>query len=96
MWNVRHVLEGFLRVSVRVFLLQDDVLCMRTTAVKWSTAGLYGPSAELHYVLMKKDEKKSTVVLHRRGACWSFSLKIRVAGKARLRSEPNTQRARSR
>ena len=33
------------------------------------------------------------VVLHRRSACWSFSLKkFREAGKARLRSEPNTQR----
>ena len=27
------------------------------------------------------------VVLHQRSACWSFSLKILVAGKARLRSE---------
>ena len=27
------------------------------------------------------------VVLHRRSACWSFSLKILEAGKARLRSE---------
>ena len=36
------------------------------------------------------------VVLHRRSACWSFSLKIREAGKAQLRSESNTQGDRSR
>ena len=35
------------------------------------------------------------VVLHRRSACWSFSMKIREAGKAQRRSEENTQGARS-
>ena len=31
---------------------------MCTTAVKWNIAGLYVPLAELHFILMKKDEKK--------------------------------------
>ena len=43
MWNVRYVLEFPLGVSVRVFLVPDDVLCVRTTAAQWNTAGLYGP-----------------------------------------------------
>ena len=38
MWNVRYVLDGPLWVSVRVFLVSDDVLRMRMTAVKWKTA----------------------------------------------------------
>ena len=36
--------SGFLWASVRAFLVPDDVLHMRTRAVKWNTAGLYGPS----------------------------------------------------
>ena len=43
-WNVRYVLEGTLWVSVRVFLLSDNVLHMRTTAVKWDIAGCMAPS----------------------------------------------------
>ena len=46
---------------MRVFLVPDDVLYMRTTAVKWNIAGLYGPFAELHFFLMKKDAKKGPV-----------------------------------
>ena len=37
MWNVRYVMEGPLQVSVRAFLLPDDVLCMRSTASKWNS-----------------------------------------------------------
>ena len=54
MWNVRYVLEGPLWVSVRIFLVPDDVLCVRTTAAKWNIAGLYGPFAELYFFLIKK------------------------------------------
>ena len=57
MWNVRHVLEGPLWVPARVFLVPDGVLCMRTTAAKWNIAGLCGPSAELHFFLLKKEVK---------------------------------------
>ena len=52
-----YVLEGPLWASVRAFLVPDDVLCMRTTAEKWNAAGLYGPFAELCFVLLKKDVK---------------------------------------
>ena len=41
MWNVRYMMEGPLWASVRVFLVHDDVLCMRTTAAKWQ--GCMGP-----------------------------------------------------
>ena len=56
-WNVLRVFEGPLWASVRAFLVPDDVLCMRTTAEKWNAAGLYGPFAELYFVLLKKDVK---------------------------------------
>ena len=56
-WNMRYVLEGPLWASVRAFLVPDDVLCMRTTAEKWNVTGLYGPFAELYFVLLKKDVK---------------------------------------
>ena len=53
LWNVRYGLEGLLSVAVRVFLVPDVVLCMRTTGRKWN--GLYRPFAELYFFLMKKD-----------------------------------------
>ena len=58
MGHLRYVMEGPLWVPVRVFLVLDGVLYMRTTAVKWNIAGLYGPFAELFCILMKKDGKK--------------------------------------
>ena len=51
------VIEDILWVTVRAFLVPDDVFCMRTTAVRWNIAGLYGPCAELFFFLMKKDGK---------------------------------------
>ena len=36
----------------------DDVLYMRTTAVKWNIAGWCGPLAELFFFLLTKDGKK--------------------------------------
>ena len=56
---------GPLCVAVRVFLVPDDVLCMRTTAVKWNIAGLYGPFAEPHFFIIwvtRKDPFPSCVV----------------------------------
>ena len=50
--------RGPLWESLRVFLVPDDVLYMRTTAAKWNIAGLYGPFAELFFFLLKKDGKK--------------------------------------
>ena len=55
MWNVRHVMEGPL--SVRKCLVPDDLLCVRTTAAKSNTAGLYGPFAEFHFVLLRNGVK---------------------------------------
>ena len=46
-----------LRIGARV-LVPDDVLYMRTTAVRWNIAGLRGPVAELLFCLSKKDGKK--------------------------------------
>ena len=43
--------------SIRVFLVPDGVLCMRTTARKWNVAGLCGPNAELCFFLTKEDVK---------------------------------------
>ena len=40
LWKVRYVLEGPLWESV--FLVPDDVLCVRTTATSWNTGGLHG------------------------------------------------------
>ena len=36
--QLRHVIESHLRIHIRVFLLPEDVVCMRTTAVKWNIA----------------------------------------------------------
>ena len=45
---LRQVMESFLYASVLEFLALGDVLCMRTTAVKWIIAVfLCGPFAEL-------------------------------------------------
>ena len=61
MGHLRYVIEGPLWVSVLVFLMQDDVLYMRTTAAKWNIAGLFGPFAESFFFLLKKDGKKKTL-----------------------------------
>ena len=45
--HLRYV-KGPLWVSVRAFLASDDVLYVRTTAVKWNIAGLYGRTVLLH------------------------------------------------
>ena len=39
-WNMRYVMEGSLRESVRAFLVPVDVLSTCTTAGKWNVAGV--------------------------------------------------------
>ena len=53
--------EPIVGSGVRDFLTSDDVLCMRTTGLKWNIARLYGPFAELFFFLLKKDEKEKPV-----------------------------------
>ena len=43
MENLRHVLEGSLWITVRAFLVPDDVLCMPTTARKWNVRTPFPP-----------------------------------------------------
>ena len=54
MGHLRYVFEGPLRVSVREFMVPDDVLNMRTTAVKWNIAGLW---AFCGVFLLRHEEK---------------------------------------
>ena len=62
MWNVRYV-GGPLWVSARVFLVPDGVLQMRTTAVKWNIAGLYGPFLELYFFFMRGEKKRPFLLM---------------------------------
>ena len=41
---------------MRAFLVPAEVLYMRTTAVKWNIAGLYGLFAEICFFLVKKND----------------------------------------
>ena len=59
--RLRQVIESPLLALVREFLTSDDVLNMRTTAVKWNTSVLYGPFAELFFFLLKKDGREKPV-----------------------------------
>ena len=54
-----------LGVSARVSSVPDDVLNMRTTAVKWNIAGLHGPFAELLLPIEERWKEKNPSLLQR-------------------------------